>query len=250
MMGRSGIVGLSPRVRGNPPLCWPRTRREGSIPACAGEPWALTKHPLAVAVYPRVCGGTPGTGGAGRQAVGLSPRVRGNPACIVQVKDPTRSIPACAGEPDAADSSNDMPKVYPRVCGGTTYPSKEMAMSTGLSPRVRGNRIRTFCAPPVSGSIPACAGEPTTGQPFQSGSGVYPRVCGGTPSSARRLSSRPGLSPRVRGNPVQRPAPIVQARSIPACAGEPHHRYGIGLRLRVYPRVCGGTRYYRQGPRY
>ena len=31
------------------------------------------------------------------------------------------------------------------------------------------------------------------------------------------------------------------ARSIPACAGEPHHLLGRRDERMVYPRVCGGT---------
>ena len=61
----SGGLGLSPRVRGNPV-----SRRIGSIPACAGEPWLVVK-PV---------------------------RVRGN-----SMSGPDRgSIPACAGEPPIA----------------------------------------------------------------------------------------------------------------------------------------------------
>ena len=50
--------GLSPRVRGNRP---PRTSLpagEGSIPACAGEPFLQSDAINASEVYPRVCGGT------------------------------------------------------------------------------------------------------------------------------------------------------------------------------------------------
>ena len=55
---KSEKEGLSPRVRGNPQPCQVAQARNGSIPACAGEP-AL--HPGGYGgqrVYPRVCGGT------------------------------------------------------------------------------------------------------------------------------------------------------------------------------------------------
>ena len=59
---RQGEPGLSPRVRGNrhhkPDL--PGSTR--SIPACAGEPTCSGPVPVSSRVYPRVCGGTPGTG--------------------------------------------------------------------------------------------------------------------------------------------------------------------------------------------
>ena len=70
--------GLSPRVRGNLSQKLSTIRREGSIPACAGEPcishWYLTLSK----VYPRVCGGTALANPRSTAASGLSPRVRGN----------------------------------------------------------------------------------------------------------------------------------------------------------------------------
>ena len=90
-------------------------------------------------------------------------------------------------------------------------------------------------------------------------------MCGGT-RGARGAKSRPsGLSPRVRGN-RQRSLGISQELwsipacagnlergrghqgrpgSIPACAGEPLAAPGSARRGRVYPRVCGGTPWFR-----
>ena len=53
-------------------------KRTGSIPACAGEPWAGAESSAARGVYPRVCGGTTGTAPTDDNGGGLSPRVRGN----------------------------------------------------------------------------------------------------------------------------------------------------------------------------
>ena len=70
--------GLSPRVRGNLGLIYRDESRMGSIPACAGEPSAVSSAALASRVYPRVCGGTGKRLGKGLEREGLSPRVRGN----------------------------------------------------------------------------------------------------------------------------------------------------------------------------
>ena len=101
----------------------------------------------------------------------------------------------------------------------------------------------------MSGSIPACAGEPLLPQApagqiirvyprvcggtvcrccrSRAGRTVYPRVCGGTlHATYARVIPDMGLSPRVRGNPL----------------GTGHAEQDDGL-LRVYPRVCGGTSY-------
>ena len=72
-------------------------------------------------------------------------------------------------------------RVYPRVCGGTTYTSVHSGVTAGLSPRVRGNHMQ-WLAPKVDArSIPACAGEPVDGILALVEEEVYPRVCGGTP---------------------------------------------------------------------
>ena len=138
----------------------------------------------------------------------------------------------------------------------------EDRVAKGLSPRVRGNRSHSGAGRTATRSIPACAGEPTSGvilssvarvyprvcgepQPGPTSPSphrVYPRVCGGTSSSPSTSSTQNGLSPRVRGNRRGRPRCTVRTGSIPACAGEPHEPAPEApARSPVYPRVCGGT---------
>ena len=233
--------GLSPRVRGNRPGVAVGLGVAGSIPACAGEPPAIRISAISGGVYPRVCGGTPVTVPSAVSCPGLSPRVRGNQEYLLFKTYPRGSIPACAGEPPSATSSVTMPQVYPRVCGGTGDFYQSGPREGGLSPRVRGNQLPAAGLPPSSGSIPACAGEPTRTQPQPTSSRVYPRVCGGTTPRWRGVWESLGLSPRVRGNPLPEWTGQGMRRSIPACAGEP--LAGIcGIAWRgVYPRVCGGT---------
>ena len=72
------LLGLSPRVRGNPWHGCPTAPLARSIPACAGEPDMAQDLYRPPEVYPRVCGGTGcDLDGRGRKR-GLSPRVRGN----------------------------------------------------------------------------------------------------------------------------------------------------------------------------
>ena len=96
------------------------------------------------------------------------------------------------------------------------------------------------------GSIPACAGEPGRMLAALCQLAVYPRVCGGTVCRAVRTSGVRGLSPRVRGNRLLIAICPMSPGSIPACAGEPSVAVAIVIALRVYPRVCGGTRYYHR----
>ncbi len=132
------------------------------------------------------------------------------------------------------------------MCGGTGCRKNATLRQQGLSPRVRGNlRLPPRqCRP--SGSIPACAGEPSHCWYCSTHCRVYPRVCGGTCKVAFRLVNATGLSPRVRGNLGNQFRRHSTNWSIPACAGEPSAAGRPSGECRVYPRVCGGTKYIRQ----
>ena len=66
-------------------------------------------------------------------------------------------------------------------------------------------------------------------------------MCGGTFRASTDAGFSDGLSPRVRGN-RRRTSPLsTDARSIPACAGEPRPSRPKPMASGVYPRVCGGT---------
>ena len=214
-------AGLSPRVRGNHSTSTRRPSDSGSIPACAGEPRRYAVAAASQEVYPRVCGGTHFRRFPSMQTLGLSPRVRGNRASRLQVAQIAGSIPACAGEPESEKKGRSRARVYPRVCGGTECRSSRRASTTGLSPRVRGNRPPGAEPPSTSGSIPACAGEPEGNLAAATAVRVYPRVCGGTSLHADYQTQRQGLSPRVRGNPWRWFSHRPDVGSIPACAGEP-----------------------------
>ena len=214
-------TGLSPRVRGNRSGFLVSEDGRGSIPVCAGEPRGAVGGGAVNEVYPRVCGGT---------------RVRGIRGGYIQ-----GSIPACAGEPRSCISALSESTVYPRVCGGTVMRTDDGRAWYGLSPRVRGNLIGWSDIIDPWGSIPACAGEPTSRTATYLRRTVYPRVCGGTDGILQLHTGGPGLSPRVRGNLTIGEPLAAPARSIPACAGEPGRCVGAVPLLAVYPRVCGGT---------
>ena len=192
-------------------------------------------------VYPRVCGGTTSDISTSMSEKGLSPRVRGNPTSVYDAAEPTRSIPACAGEPNQWLVLMGLHTVYPRVCGGTHARGERQMSTEGLSPRVRGNPTDFSLCTPIMRSIPACAGEPPCQLQRGAQGRVYPRVCGGTGAVLQAHDRGGGLSPRVRGNRPSRSASSMGVRSIPACAGEPGIPATRVYAWRVYPRVCGGT---------
>ena len=133
------VLGLSPRVRGNPRLHVSIRFRRRSIPACAGEPPMTMPIATTMKVYPRVCGGTISVSGIHWHIRGLSPRVRGNPRLRAALRRTAGSIPACAGEPSPHAPRPAATAVYPRVCGGTAGYRLGAIGRGGLSPRVRGN---------------------------------------------------------------------------------------------------------------
>ena len=132
--------------------------------------------------------------------------------------------------------------VYPRLCGGTWLRGCQIRSSRGLSPPVRGNRWTSSAAAPAIWSIPACAGEPRQAGRPRPPSAVYPRLCGGTTDRPHRRRTGHGLSPPVRGNLPGGAWAGVCAGSIPACAGEPTPMAVLSAMMRVYPRLCGGTK--------
>ncbi len=163
-------VGLSPRVRGNLRQGTGTYYREGSIPACAGEPRQRPSSPAAPWVYPRVCGGTDPFDALCPAHEGLSPRVRGNRDGDRPVLAGAGSIPACAGEPKLTGAPFCWLGVYPRVCGGTAGVGAADTAATGLSPRVRGNRRVVGVLGGIRGSIPhvspkRCQGLSLAGKP-------------------------------------------------------------------------------------
>ena len=237
----SRVRGLSPRVRGNRPGVPQRGGWPGSIPACAGEPAWCSATGRVARVYPRVCGGTAQGAEPPRPPAGLSPRVRGNRHALAPFALVGGSIPACAGEPGTRVDDLGYSRVYPRVCGGTRDRSRGCPNRTGLSPRVRGNRVPRAAEPDSARSIPACAGEPSGVRERCCVDRVYPRVCGGTTETETSPRCVRGLSPRVRGNRRGRGRGAGREGSIPACAGEPRSASRCRSRRRVYPRVCGGT---------
>ena len=91
-----------------------------SIPACTGEPQQAQIGSRVGRVYPRVYGGTEDIRPLEISDEGLSPRVRGNLLNKLLISNVVGSIPACTGEPLSGVWWSVLPRVYPRVYGGTS----------------------------------------------------------------------------------------------------------------------------------
>ena len=166
---------------------------------------------------------------------GLSPRVRGNRPRLPRIRPYERSIPACTGKPSRAAGQTGPATVYPRVYGETDDAGGVSTEDKGLSPRVRGNRLKCLDKCLKVGSIPACTGKPCSAAREEAAAGVYPRVYGETHCHRPRRQHHYGLSPRVRGNHLRGPKGHARAGSIPACTGKPLK----GFVIFCSPFACG-----------
>ena len=230
-----------PACAGQPKFAAMLRLRQSVYPRVCGQP--TRRGPIIVQrrVYPRVCGATIVDLRGSYDAIGLSPRVRGNPLSGTGQSRSLWSIPACAGQPGRPLPASLRRWVYPRVCGATSINPPSTKALVGLSPRVRGNLLDGPIKPKRGGSIPACAGQPIVLPTYGHSHEVYPRVCGATSITGLRRLLQVGLSPRVRGNLPPAAGHPHGDGSIPACAGQPAYEFRGLHSSGVYPRVCGAT---------
>ena len=161
-----------------------------------------------------------------RRADGLSPRVRGILTVDACASPLNGSIPACTGNPSALSARAFELWVYPRVYGESDHLTAVRQRAMGLSPRVRGIRLRPRHRQSASGSIPACTGNPWTARRCSPRLEVYPRVYGESLDPKKHYTGEGGLSPRVRGILFGLGDEQPRSRSIPACTGNPQRSNG------------------------
>ena len=176
-------LGLSPLARGNRASRLDGRGAQGPIPACAGQPLAISQRL-----------------GHGH-AEGLSPLARGNPVGLHAPVLRLGPIPACAGQPRIRTSFLTIIRAYPRLRGATVINDANVLRATGLSPLARGNRMGAILIDVGAGPIPACAGQPAPDPERAGTKGAYPRLRGATGYAGIPHGLDQGLSPLARGNP-------------------------------------------------
>ena len=149
-------------------------------------------------------------------------------------------IPVRTGEPAALSRPRSTARAYPRAYGGTRHLVARPSRDSGLSPCVRGNRLRGLLRDAGRGPIPVRTGEPPAGGGRRPSPWAYPRAYGGTFEAHDVATVNWGLSPCVRGNLIAGSVIQKSKGPIPVRTGEPrrHARYPPGLR--AYPRAYGG----------
>ena len=179
-------LGLSPHVRGNPPVAFAFGPDVGSIPACTGKPAYIGLSRRIPAVYPRMYGETHVFRRLHHHLQGLSPHVRGNPTARHRYPQPDGSIPACTGKPRTFRRLRIIGGVYPRMYGETRGAGGLVWSVGGLSPHVRGNQQTPKPAEKLQRSIPACTGKPSKEGTRRLSCRVYPRMYGETAGRGTR----------------------------------------------------------------
>ena len=189
--------------------------------------------------HPRVCGEQMVGSLMQPRSCGSSPRVRGTESTRRLPGLLTRIIPACAGNRKHPSPAWSPHADHPRVCGEQNFVGSAIHPSPGSSPRVRGTGPRRRRNGQPERIIPACAGNRRAAGTTRHRSADHPRVCGEQSTIAGTNGCTTGSSPRVRGTVPVVVLDHVQARIIPACAGNSFvcccgHWY-----LPDHPRVCG-----------
>ena len=160
----------------------------------------ISRPMIWLRAYPRAYGGTCLISLGAALRVGLSPCVRGNRAGAQRLLKLRGPIPVRTGEPHNKPASLSGAGAYPRAYGGTRAEVAAVASELGLSPCVRGNRVRVGQFRVRLGPIPVRTGEPKAKNASLLASWAYPRAYGGTVVGDLLFGVHRGLSPCVRGN--------------------------------------------------
>ncbi len=153
--------GRSPRARRSHELVAPITDGNGSISACAEEPGSLVTLLARVKVDLRVRGGAQTYILRADQSPGRSPRARRSRVTSDEHRQLQGSISACAEEPARAQSPSRATRVDLRVRGGAAESRHHRGTRAGRSPRARRSQASMTEGLIGTGSISACAEEPT-----------------------------------------------------------------------------------------
>ncbi len=213
------VYGLSPLARG--------TRGNGNrprgrgrfIPAGAGNTMSGTMPRLSGPVYPRWRGEHPMDPTFAVCVTGLSPLARGTLQLDARMNLLTRFIPAGAGNTRRMIDEVKIQAVYPRWRGEHDARIRSWFCHYGLSPLARGTPTFRRILVPSRRFIPAGAGNTMAQIQLIKISAVYPRWRGEHSTTAEGMKNLGGLSPLARGTLPGVDRALVQARFIPAGAG-------------------------------
>jgi len=157
-----------------------------------------------------------------------------------------RFIPAWAGNRDCTLPPRATLAVHPRVGGEQFKTLRNLAHSTGSSPRGRGTGRHRSRSAETGRFIPAWAGNSGLATFYEIKDAVHPRVGGEQIASRKMLFGSTGSSPRGRGTGGSGHRDRRAGRFIPAWAGNSMPASGFQVIPSVHPRVGGEQALARQ----
>ena len=174
--------------------------------------------------------------------IGSSPRGRGTPEEWGLGNEPTRFIPAWAGNTGKCGRRGRDTAVHPRVGGEHYAPTLGDRTWDGSSPRGRGTHGKGTNQDLRERFIPAWAGNTHSPEILRRQVSVHPRVGGEHHLQISFTVATPGSSPRGRGTHNPGSCPTINARFIPAWAGNTGNKVQARSGRAVHPRVGGEHR--------
>ncbi len=170
---------------------------------------------------------------------GLSPLARGTLCRCQHCWRVIRFIPAGAGNTVPRIISLSSSTVYPRWRGEHSASLMPIIGLGGLSPLARGTRRQRIVRLPLHRFIPAGAGNTSTLSITTDREPVYPRWRGEHPNGSALSYPQIGLSPLARGTQSDAIDALIDARFIPAGAGNTNMGSAVNEIKTVYPRWRG-----------
>ena len=167
--------------------------------------------------------------------------MRGKPPNATAAADPTRIIPARAGQTGRKDLHGNGRPDHPRACGANGRSPRCKLSTAGSSPRVRGKHCCRTWWRSRRRIIPARAGQ-TPAMPHRAGSSPdHPRACGANNTTDDSYNLDHGSSPRVRGKLTLGVHVGDVRRIIPARAGQTMTSSKSIVAWTDHPRACGAN---------
>ena len=211
--------GSSSHTRGTRLLAHQRRKVGRFIPAYAGNAWARPSPWTPSTVHPRMRGERVAGYLFLDYLAGSSPHARGTLHALRHIRQVRRFIPACAGDATFHRNTASADTVHPRMRGERGISSSTTSGSTGSSPHARGTRLFSLRKPARGWFIPACAGNARRRRCPSRPVSVHPRMRGERSLWSHAIASAAGSSPHARGTHGHGRGKRLDARFIPACAG-------------------------------
>ena len=234
-------AGSSPRMRGKLNRAGETSTSLRIIPAHAGQTIWRPSSCVGVADHPRACGANLPVMVFVMRSPGSSPRMRGKlggpPVDLLQL----RIIPAHAGQTALGRIRCSFSTDHPRACGANDSWTRWQRSRTGSSPRMRGKPPPKRPHRHGMRIIPAHAGQTSTCPSKNAVPPDHPRACGANVLVLTAGKSRAGSSPRMRGKLLEGFRLSINARIIPAHAGQTGSVGEPEGREPDHPRACGAN---------